>query len=293
MRKHFILALFTAFSAVFSSSAQIAYKVEGNGLDKPSYLFGTHHLAPLSTIDATPGAREAFNSAESVVGEIDMTQDPMALAAAMQPHMMAPADSTLSNLFDATKFEAMNEQFKKYAPIPGADLKMFNAMKPMVVTAIATVGMVSSELSGFNPQEQLDTYFQTEGKAAGKEIIPLETAEMQAVILYDKKPIAAQAEALSNLLNNPGKSMESVKKLNSAYAAADLDALYSLSQEDDSDPEFFRILLDERNANWLKELPSIMKGHSSFIAVGALHLAGENGLVKGLRKLGYTVTPLK
>ena len=55
------------------ASAQVLYKVEGNGLKNPSYIFGTHHLAPISVIEEF-GATGAFNESRQVVGEIDMTQ---------------------------------------------------------------------------------------------------------------------------------------------------------------------------------------------------------------------------
>jgi uncharacterized protein YbaP (TraB family) len=55
-------------------------------------------------------------------------------------------------------------------------------------------------------------------------------------------------------------------------------------------------ILTQRNNNWLKKLPVLMKEGTCFIAVGALHLAGPIGLVNQLRKAGYTVkavTPKK
>jgi uncharacterized protein YbaP (TraB family) len=58
-------------------------------------------------------------------------------------------------------------------------------------------------------------------------------------------------------------------------------------------PEEIKLLLDDRNKNWIMQLPGIMKEQPAFIAVGALHLAGENGLVALLRKQGYIVTPVK
>ena len=52
-------------------------------------------------------------------------------------------------------------------------------------------------------------------------------------------------------------------------------------------------LLDKRNADWLTKLPAIFKEGPTFVAVGALHLAGDKGIVEGLRKLGYNVSPVK
>ena len=51
-------------------------------------------------------------------------------------------------------------------------------------------------------------------------------------------------------------------------------------------------LLDNRNKAWMTQLPSLFSEQSTFVAVGALHLSGKNGLVNLLRAQGYTVKPL-
>ena len=275
----------------FSASSQVVYKVEGNGLKEPSYIFGTHHLAPVS-VAGDFGATDLFNKASQVVGEIDMTQDQMQMQMAMQPYMMAPADSTLSKVLPKDEYDSLNESFKKWAPMPGLDLSMLEPMKPMVVTTMVTVGITAKEVPDFNPAKQLDTWFQASGKKDGKKIIPLETAEQQAALLFNFTPISLQAEALTELLNEPEKSVENARKLTQAYMKQDLNAMLELSQQEDEHPEFMEALLDKRNADWLTKLPAIFNDGSTFVAVGALHLAGDKGVVEGLRKLGYTVTPV-
>lgn len=288
-RKTLLASLLLAFAG--SASAQVLYKIEGNGLAAPSYLFGTHHLAPLSKIEEF-GASQPFKDASMVVGEIDMTADQMQLAAAMQPHMMAPADSTLSKIISPEDYTAISKEFENWAPMPGMTLQALDMLKPMAITSMVTVNMVSKDMPGFNPAEQLDSWFQKQGKEEGKKIMPLETVEFQASLLFDSTPIAYQADALVELLKDPAKAMEQTKALNKAYNDQDLKAMLSLSETEDEHPEFMIALLDRRNADWLTKLPDIMKHGSAFIAVGALHLAGDKGIVEGLRKLGYTVTPL-
>lgn len=291
MKLKSIIASLLLLAAV-PASAQILYKVEGNGLTAPSYIFGTHHLAPLSVIEKT-GADKCFKEASQVVGEIDMTQDQMKLGMAMQPHMIAPSDSTLSKVISPEDFTIISEEFKKWAPMPGMELSMLEGMKPMVASTMVAVGMAAQAMPGYNPQEQLDTYFQIQGKNEGKTITPLETVEYQASVLYDTTPIAFQAEALVEMLKDPSKAIQSSKDLTAAYDAEDLSKMLQLSEEDDEHPEFMVALLDKRNAEWLEKLPEIMKAAPSFIAVGALHLAGDKGIDEGLKKLGYNVTPVK
>lgn len=278
-------------SGILPVSAQVLYKIEGNGLKEPSYIFGTHHLAPISVIESF-GAAEPFKNATQVVGEIDMTQNPMEMQMAMQPHMIAPADSTLSKVIPAEDFSVINEEFKKWAPMQGMELSMLDGMKPMVVSTIVTLGITSDAIPDYNPNEQLDTWFQTTGAGEGKKIIPLETAEQQATLLFDFTPISIQAEALVEMLKEPQKAVDSAKQLTEAYMTQDLAQMLSLSEKDDEHPEFMEALLDRRNADWITKLPAIFNEGSTFVAVGALHLPGEKGVLEGLRKKGYTVTPL-
>lgn len=279
-------------TVALAAPAQVLFKVEGNGLAAPSYIFGTHHLAPLSVIEEF-GAAEPFKQAEQVIGEIDMTQDQMTMGLAMQSHMMAPSDSTLSKVISPEDFAVINEEFKKWSPMPGMDLSMLEPMKPMVVSTMVAVGMSSEAMPDYDPTQQLDSYFQTTGKEMGKTILPLETVDHQATVLFDTTPIAYQADALVEMLKDPAEAIQSTKDLTEAYYAQDLDKMIALSEKGDEHPEFMIALLDRRNADWLTKLPEMMSKAPSFIAVGALHLAGKQGIIEGLRKLGYKVTPVK
>ncbi len=112
MKRRITALLSLAVLFCISTSAQIFYKVEGNGLKNPSYIFGTHHLAPLSVIDEVPGCRDAYKSASQVVGEIDMTVNQMELASKIQRYMIAPADSTLSRVISREDFGRISEEFR-------------------------------------------------------------------------------------------------------------------------------------------------------------------------------------
>lgn len=273
-------------------SAQVLYKVEGNGLQQPSYIFGTHHLAPISVIEKF-GASAPFEEASQVVGEIDMTQNPIEMQLAMQSHMMAPADSTLTKVLPADEYDQLNTEFKKWAPMQGMELSMLDPMKPMVVTTMVSLGITSEAMPDYNPAEQLDSWFQTTGSSKGKKIVPLETVEQQATLLFDYTPISIQADALVEMLKDPQKAIDSAHELTDAYMKQDLNAMLELSRKEDEHPEFMEALLDRRNADWITKLPSIFNDGSTFVAVGALHLPGDKGVLEGLRKLGFTVTPVK
>lgn len=284
-----ILMLICSAMLWFVASAQVCYKVSGNGLSEPSYLFGTHHLSPLKIYTDNDKAKEAFEASKQVVGEIDMTVNQMEMAMKMQPYMIAPADSTLSKVLTADEYAAAKKFFEKYSPQPGLTLEMMDLLKPSAVMQTLAVSLIMKNMPEYNPAEQLDTYFQVQGKKDGKKILGLETVEFQADMLYNMHSIRKQAEQLMEMVNDPQKSIDEANELNKAYFAQDMQKMYEFSIECESDPVFFEKLLLNRNADWITKLPAIMSEGSSFIAVGCLHLVGEYGLIKMLRDKGYVV----
>ncbi len=80
--------------------------------------------------------------------------------------------------------------------------------------------------------------------------------------------------------------------MNTAYTSQNLGELQQLMYGSNYKPEEVKALLDDRNTYWMQQLPRLMKEQPLFVAVGALHLAGESGLVNQLRIKGYTVTPI-
>ena len=68
----FFALMMLAVTAVMQCNAQLLWKVSGNGLSKPSYLFGTFHVAPVSLADSIAGLDEAIKSVDAVYGELSL-----------------------------------------------------------------------------------------------------------------------------------------------------------------------------------------------------------------------------
>jgi hypothetical protein len=84
--------------------------------------------------------------------------------------------------------------------------------------------------------------------------------------------------------------MKDLSQLNEAYVTGNLEKMKELDVDDESmTPEERKTLVDNRNQNWLKKLPELFNKQSCFVAVGCLHLVGDNGLINQLRLQGYTV----
>jgi uncharacterized protein YbaP (TraB family) len=266
-----------------SATNTLLWEVSGNGLKKPSYIFGTYHFADKGFIDTMKVLNEKLKGADAVVGELVIDKD---LATKLVPYMVMK-DNTLDKVFTPEEYKIVADYFKKF---PGYDVKLFNTMKPIVLQTIIVQLTAPKTFTADNPA--IDGYFQTYGAANGKKILGLETAEDQAKALFGSS-IARQKELLLKFIKEEEKNQKESKELYQNYIAQDLAKL----EKTFTDRSYYTeaemdLLLKDRNVKWIMQLPEMMKDQSLFIAVGAGHLVGKDGLIKGLQAKGYTLKPV-
>ncbi len=274
----------------------LLWKISGKGLENPSYILGTHHLYALDFFDQIPGARRALEDSSQVVGELLMS-DQAALASQMQQAAMLPDGVSYGTLLSESDYAKLDEGL---TGLMGVGLDQFGIFKPGMIAAMLSMVTFAQANPGFNAQQHvaIDTYVQNYAAENGKPVAGLETAEDQIYALFDAEPLQYQAEQLVCSVGNIGYSVESLKKLGELYAAGDLAAMYNLAFHNPDDPcpsseQYQGALAKDRNDKWLEKLPAIMASSPAFIAVGALHIAGEEGLLFQLDKMGYKVEAVK
>lgn len=291
-----ILGLVMLLSITLGIQAQLLWKVSGNGLAQPSYIMGTHHLSPLSIKDSIAGMKQALADTKQVYGELVMSEaQTPAIMQKMQKYMMTESDTTFKSLFSPEEYEMINKYSKENLMF---DVAMMPKLKPAFLSNNLIVILYMKHVGGFNPQEQLDSFFQAQATASGKKVGGLETPEFQFNMLFNGASLKRQAEQLLCMLNDVDKNIDQLKKMTAYYNAQNLDALLELTKERQGDkcdplPGELEAMLDNRNIDWSKKLPAIMKEAPTFVAVGAGHLPGEQGLLNLLKKQGYTVEPVK
>lgn len=276
-----------------SAQAQILYKVEKKGSDKVSYLLGTHHFAPLAVVDSIEQLPAIINGVDRMYGEIDMSamQDPSTIMA-MQQKVMAPADSTLDKVLTPAQLESLSAVWNEYAQgaIP---LEAMYMMKPSLISTQLASMMAMKVFPQLNPMEGIDMTMQTRSREAGKPVGGLETMDFQLDMLYSR-PISEQAEGLMKTVEDVKGEEARAIELSKAYLNHNIDEILKLMLvAEDEDQEAVERMIYSRNDNWVKQLSKEMNDESLFVVVGAGHLPGDRGVIKGLRDSGYTVTPIK
>jgi uncharacterized protein YbaP (TraB family) len=282
---------------VLSAKAQLLWKVSGKDLPKASYILGTHHLAPLSILDSIAGFKQAMNNVEQVCGEIIMAEmQAPATIQKIQQTVMMPGDTTLRTLYTVAQYDTLSVKIKRLIGVDLIDL--MNMVKPSFITTQLSVVIATKAIPGFNPKQQLDSWFQTEAQKQGKEVTALETIDFQINMLFDSQSLQRQAEQLLATVNHLEDMEQQARKMTEAYMAQDLKKLEAAMNKKfgtavDALPEEEDALIYNRNRKWAESMPNIMNSQPTLFAVGCGHLMGKRGILNLLKRQGYSVTPVK
>lgn len=291
-----ILGILLFISLALSANAQLLWKVSGKGLEKPSYIFGTYHLSPLSIKDSITSMPQAIKETSQVYGEVVMS-DMMSptFMQSVQQQMMMPKDSTLQSLLTPEQYEKVGKVIKDNMMV---DIAMLNQLKPAAINQQLVLLFYMKHTPGYNPQEQLDSFFQQQAQQQGKKVGGLETAQSQIDILFNSQSLQRQANLLHCTASNIDKTIAQTKQLIKSYQAQNLDDVLKLMEERDGNscdplPGEMEALLDNRNIAWVNKMPAIMTEAPTFFVIGAGHLPGANGVLNLLEKQGYSVEAMK
>ncbi|MEQ8476043.1 MAG: TraB/GumN family protein [Fulvivirga sp.] len=260
----------------------LLWKIEGKDLKKASYLYGTIHAICKDDFFLTDAVNSAQSETELTVLELDM-DDPQFMQK-MQTHMMNPGMKNISEEFTEDQKAAAD---KFFAANYGAGLAQLGILKPF--------GLLAMVIQKAIPCETIESYEQTFIKNAKNrevEVVGLETMEFQAT-LFDNEPMAEQISLLMQSIEDAEKGTEDFNRLVKAYKDQDLKAMSDLMLESPEYAKYEDLMLNDRNKDWIPKIEAFVKEQPTFIAVGALHLAGENGVIQLLKKEGYKVTPIK
>lgn len=276
--------------------AQLLWKVTGNGLGRPSYILGTHHMAPSTMIDQIKGMNEAIAGCDIVVGEVekDSLMSPE-VQARMAQAMVAPLDSTLDKVLTPADYGIVEKVFNKYFGTLGMKLKQVNNLKPSAISTQMQAMQAIKYFPNFDANSLIDVMVQTRANEAGRPSVGLESVDEQINLLFNGS-IANQAKGLVEACKQDEFFQVQSAALADAYLAQDLDKLLAVMTDatmgGDSEEEM-EVLIYSRNRRWAEKLKVIMPERACLVCVGAGHLPGEQGLLQLLRNAGYTVEPMQ
>jgi uncharacterized protein len=262
----------------------LLWRISGNGLTKPSYLFGTMHLICREDYVWTDKMKEGLTNSQKVCFEMNLN-DPNLI----QEASMALIESMTKKLMSGNNGDLMGKLMKMMSDTSsGSGLgKMMSEPDPMALQSMmGTMGMNCP-----NPVSYEDSIMKI---ALGdkKEIMGLEEAKEQ-IEVFETIPLDSLLDMILEGKINKGEAGSDNGELVNAYKNQDLPELFKLVSSSGGGGMDMKLFLDARNKKWIPRMAGKMKISSVFFAVGAGHLAGQNGVITLLRKDGYTVEPVK
>ena len=274
--KILILCLFGHFANAQEKS--LLWEISGNGLTKPSYLYGTIHVICPKDYFMTDSTKAAFEKAEQVYLELDM-DDPSMMTKMTQTTML-PNGKKMKDYLKADDYTLLSDYFKQKM---GMGLDQIGGMKPFALMSMLYMILLTCQPQSY---ELIFTQMATNAK---KEMLGLETVEFQMGV-FDKIPYEKQAEMLVGMVRKKEDSAKEFGDMVALYKAQDVEGLLKVMDESEWDFNGYEdILLSNRNAAWVPIMEKAMQGKPTFFAVGAGHLGSAKGVLSLLKKKGYTV----
>jgi uncharacterized protein YbaP (TraB family) len=284
--KKFLLSvpyLLTALLATGQAPREksLLWKIEGNGLQQPSYLYGTIHIMCPADITVSPALQKAFDGTKQLYLELDMDNPSTMLK--MMTGMMMNDGSSLKTLLAEKDYDSVAAIFRSKTNMP---LALLNKAKPILL-----MSMIYPSILGCTP-EGWESKFMALAKEKDMEILGLEKVEEQIGVL-DSIPYKVQADMFMKTLYNLDSAKLSFDKMVEVYKTQDIQKMADESASDEEFGDYEEVMLRNRNKNWIPVIGDAMKTMPSFFAVGAAHLGGDHGVISLLRKKGYKVTAVK
>jgi uncharacterized protein YbaP (TraB family) len=248
------------------------------------HLIGSVHALREDDYPLPPLVDEVIGDARVAAFEVDLEELGRG-AVAMMARGMLPSDTDLREQLSEDAWTRLEPHLES----SGLPQAMALRMRPWLLSLTLTA--LELERSGFDPTHGVDRYVWNRARANGAQRVALETVEDQVDLFSSLEGDDGEAFLLYSL-----EELETVTEVMDELAGdwriGRLDRIETMGEEAHADyPELMQRVTGDRNRKWLPKIVELVEGDQpAVVVVGALHLLGDDGLVKLLEAEGYTVT---
>jgi len=277
------------------NSNSIFWKVERAG-QKPSWLFGTMHMADPEISTLKTEVKDAIRSTDALVIESVDALDPVAAQRAMGElaHLTLLTEGTLRDMVA----DDLEDELEAAVTVRGLPMVLADRMQPWLIAT--TIALPVCEIQRKQTGDKvLDAELAEFARNQGKDVKGLETIAEQLTALASL-PQSYHVSALEETLSSGDIAIDMIETLKQSYLKGQMGVVFPLMREvmprsgqGEGALQLQEVLIDRRNLTMAERIEPILQSGSAFVAVGALHLPGEKGLVKLLRQRGYTVSSVR
>ncbi len=304
VRFAFLAIVFLLFSAGSAFSAPppgaagmpygegVLWQIERDGA-APSYLFGTIHLNDEEILDLPAAAKEAFGKARTAAFELLSDE---ATVKRLRAAALYRSGDTLDGLLGPELYSDVVDAAEPY----GLNLHQVRVIKPW-----ALIFMLNRPPSVQQAEEKgrpiLDAWLYQQAVERGLATVALESVD-QHIGVFDDLPEKAQRQLLRSLVQARGTDLTEIERRHAEQVRLYLEGkigtfLEQARQDENPDNAEINALLwqrlfDQRNLLMVERMAPLLQGGGAFVAVGAGHLPGEEGMLQLLVERGYKVRRL-
>lgn len=260
----------------------ILWKISGNGLKSPSYLYGTVHMLCKDDFVWNEGMKKAFANTSQICFELPFDDN---TTKEMSKYDKLPEGKTLKDYYTKLQYDTLSQYFKDSLHM---SIESFARMKPFSIMSLVMYANMPCKDVVFCEME-----IKKMNGSSKKRVIGLETIKEEMEYLDQSNQDSIACYTIS-IISNPQKHKAEFAKMVISYKKQNIDELHHLLEQNDGSNAGIDMkkLVDERNRNWVPRIRKIINQKSTFIAVGAGHLGGKNGVIALLKKQGFKVVPI-
>ncbi len=255
----------------------------------PSYVFGTMHVSDPRVLDLPPAVMEAFAGSRTVAFELLLTEE---VLLRLGQAIILTDGRTLEAIIGPDLFD----QAARIAAGYGIGRRQMQVFKPWALMTVFV--LPPDELARITDgRPPLDLWLQIEAQQRGKLLYQLETVDEQ-IDLFDAMPEADQTAMLRQVVADHDMIDTWFETMTQHYLEEDIGAIHAMMVEQMAGYDqrlvesFIRRFIVARNERMVKRMAGMLGRGNAFIAVGALHLPGETGILHLLEQQGYRVRPI-
>ncbi len=283
--KNNLPVLFIFFvSALFAQQNSLLWEISGNGINKPSYIYGTMHLRDSRLFCFPDSAQQKLDSCNVLALEVVIDfKDSKALMNAILVH---DENQYLSKILTKQEYKKVKKAVRENCDL--ATFIIIDKIRPLMLAASLMEAQMKNDV-----KYPMDIQFQLNAQEQGKRLYSLESAASQIAVL-DKIPLAIQKQELLSVIDSMPQNKVMLDSMIQMYLRQDLEGLQQVPEgvSAEFDSLWQTELIDKRNEIMVNGIKTLLPNGNAFIAIGAAHLGGEKGIVNLLRKEGYVVRPV-
>mgnify|MGYP003675049845 CR=1 FL=1 len=262
-----------------ATNYSLLWKIEGQDLEKPSYLFGTMHVEDIRAFNFSDQVLPAIENSEKFALEVH----PDSLVSYLKTMVSGKTPAYLK-----IKSILKEKEYKKIAQ------KYFEANKDSIENSdITDPETLISKLFKEDTKENdnqvfVDLHLLSQARTMSKTIVGLEN--QNNYFTFDSMTVRQQRKYLLSHLKYDSKTYNTyLEKLKKIYISGNLEAVDAYLKKNKG----YNKELTRRNIEMANNIALISKSNTLFAAVGVAHLPGETGIIKLLQNMGYKVTTVK